>query len=145
MEVDERVQAAITPLFQGRRAEARAACAALWEVLPAADAMARCVLAHHAADAEDDPRAALVWDQRALAEARRLPAAEVATFWPSLHLNLADGYRQVGELDLARAAIADAQATLEALPDDGYGRMIRGGVARLAGELDAQRAEPRPI
>jgi len=108
---------------------------ALWEEL-AEDPFHRCALAHHAADRQTDPQAALAWDLRALAAADAVGDDRVAGFYPSLHLNLAEAYRQVGDLAAARDHLGRAQAVLDRLPDDGYGRLVRAGVARLAGRLD---------
>ena len=56
-------------------------------------------------------------------------------FYPSLHLNLADVYRRLGGGPQARRHLALAQAAVGALDDDGYGRMIREGIARCAARL----------
>ncbi|MNY15826.1 hypothetical protein D3C86_1490590 [compost metagenome] len=56
-------------------------------------------------------------------------------FYPSLHLNLAEDYRKLGELDQARSHLARAREALDALPDDGYGHLIRGGIERLEARL----------
>jgi hypothetical protein len=58
------------------------------------------------ADAQDDPTHELAWDLRALEAAQRCSEAEasayheslsMAGFMPSLHLNLADVYRRLGD------------------------------------------------
>jgi hypothetical protein len=77
----------------------------------------------------------LAWDLRALAAADQAGDERVAAFYPSLHLNLAEAYRQVGEPGAAREHLAHARAVLDRLPEDGYGRLIRAGVARLEGRL----------
>ena len=77
-------------------------------------------VAHHMADVQDDPREELTWDLRALEAAEsvtdeRAAAAgvngPVAGFYPSLHLNLGEDYRKLGDcvearrhLDLGRQA-----------------------------------------
>jgi len=50
---------------------------------------------------------------------------------PSLHLNLGDGYLRQGRRVLAREQLTAGIAALNALPDDGYGAMIRGGLIGL--------------
>ncbi|GAA2716722.1 tetratricopeptide repeat protein [Actinoplanes palleronii] len=103
-----------------------------------------CVLAHAIADVQDDVREELAWDQRALAAADRLTDARMAQagltltaggLYPSLHLNLADCYRKLGDLDQAREHLRHARAGIGALADDDCGRLIRDGLARLAQEL----------
>ena len=86
----------------------------------------------------------LVWDQRALAAADLLTDARlaeagvalpVAGLYPSLHLNLSECYRKLGDLDRAREHLQQAQATIDALGDDGYGQMIREGLEQVAERL----------
>ena len=138
----ERITAAIALAQGGERAEAAHAFDALWaEVGPDGDPFHRCTLAHFMADVQDDPEQELLWDQRALAAADGLDderaqawhsSLQVRGFYPSLHLNLAEDYRKLGRPEQARAHLEQATAALDALPDDGYGQLIRGGVARLA-------------
>lgn len=77
----------------------------IWErIAGTADTFHRCVLAHYVADLHG-PAEAIVWDERALEAASEATnraedeaadeqtvaaAAQVAGFYPSLHLNLAD-------------------------------------------------------
>lgn len=131
----------------GAAAAARQRFAEIWEdVGPGGDPLHRCALAHYAADVQADPAEELRWDLAALAAADEVgdgrarahhPTLDVAAFYPSLHLNLADVLRRLG--DAARAAhhLDRARASLSTLPDDGYGRMIRGGVERCAARLAA--------
>jgi tetratricopeptide (TPR) repeat protein len=141
----ERITAAIALAQSGERAEAARAFEALWAEIGAdGDPFHRCTLAHFMADVQDDPEQELLWDQRALAAADGLdddraqawhPSLQVRGFYPSLHLNLAEDYRKLGRPEQARAHLEQATAALDALPDDGYGQLIRGGVARLAERL----------
>jgi len=115
----------------GDTAAARRRFAELWDGID--DPFHRCALAHHAADVQTDPAEELRWDRRALDAAdavRDRPA--VAAFYPSLHLNLADVHRRLGDVEEATHQLERARATVGTLPDDGYGRMIRGGIARCA-------------
>ena len=59
----------------------------------------------------------------------------VAALYPSLHLNLSECYRKLGDLHRARMHLQHARATIGALGDDGYGRMIRDGLERVAERL----------
>ena len=124
---------------------ARPRFAELWdEIGPEGDPLHRCALAHHAADVQPDVEAELMWDLRALAAAdevtdervqRHHGSLSVAAFHPSLHLNLADAYRRLGDREKAREHIGRARDAVGALGDDGYGRMIREGIARTAAQL----------
>lgn len=136
----------------GDRAAARARFQALWETIgPAGDPLHRVALAHHMADVQDDPAEAIAWDERALAAADSLSddrarahheTLSVQAFYPSLHLNLAEGHRRLGNPDAARRHLALGLHALDALPDDGYGRLIRGGLDRLAARLEAGDSGP---
>lgn len=128
----------------GRTAEARASFEALWEALGERDVFHRCVLAHYLADLQDDPRAELEWDRRALAAADSLTVEraqthestlQVRAFYPSLHLNLASDHLKLGEPDLAREQLERAVRSLDALPEDVYSAGIRAAVDELRQRL----------
>lgn len=142
--VMERITALIALSHSGSRAEAAAGFGALWPEL--SEPFHRCVLAHYAADVQEDPHAELEWDRRALEAADEVepgraeahhPALRLAAFYPSLHLNLAESHRRVGALAEAREHLAAAQDRLHALDgaDEGYAATLRGGVERLAERL----------
>jgi len=114
------------------------------QIGPDGDALHRVALAHAMADVQDDPREELAWDLRALQAAdavtdeRAAPAGvagPVAGLYPSLHLNLGEDYRKLGDLPAARRHVELGQAAAPILGDDGYSRMIRGGLDRLAARL----------
>ncbi|MGY1703915.1 hypothetical protein ACI79C_05010 [Geodermatophilus sp. SYSU D00697] len=144
----ERIRQGIALGQQGRRAEARAAFTELWEVLgPGGDPLHRCFLAHSMADVQDDPREELAWDLRALALAESVTderaaaagaIAPVAAFYPSLHLNLGEDHRKLGDLAAARRHLDLARQAAPALGEDPYGASIREGLAGLAARLDEQ-------
>lgn len=130
---------------RGERQEARRLFAELEaQIGPAGDALHRVALAHAMADVQDDPRNELAWDLRALqaadavtdhrAEQAGMPGP-VAGLYPSLHLNLGEDYRKLGDLPAARRHLELGQVAAAALADDGYSRMIRGGLERLAARL----------
>jgi len=105
------------------------------------DPLHRCTLAHAMADVQDDVREELQWDQTALAAAGLLTDARLAQagvslpvtgLYPSLHLNLSECHRKLGDLDRAREHLQHARATISALGDDGYGQMIKNGLERMA-------------
>ncbi|MGY1814356.1 hypothetical protein [Blastococcus sp. SYSU D00820] len=141
-DVMTRIGAAITLGQSGERAAARTALESIWtELGDDGDALARCMLAHHLADLQDDPRDELAWDQRALAAADSVTDEQaaaagatgpVAAFYPSLHLNLGEDHRRLGDLAAARHHLELGRQAVAALPDDGYGAMITGGLEALA-------------
>jgi hypothetical protein len=123
--------------------DARRLLAEIWAD-DGADALHRVAVAHHLADLQSDPHDELAWDRRALAAADAVTddrveaagiAAPVRAFYPSLHLNLGESFRKVGDLAAARDQLARGRASVDALPDDGYGRLIRTGLDDLAARL----------
>jgi hypothetical protein len=131
---------------QGEREAARHQLAGIWDEIGGerGDPLHRCTLAHAMADAQDDVRDELVWDQRALAAADLITDARTAQagltlpaagFYPSLHLNLSECYRKLGDLARAREHLQRAQATIGVLGDDEYGRLIRDGLEQVAERL----------
>ncbi|GAA4705377.1 hypothetical protein GCM10023215_51660 [Pseudonocardia yuanmonensis] len=137
----------------GALAEARERFAQLWERLgPSGDPLHRCALAHYAADVQEDLAEELRWDLRALAAVDELTderaqehhrSLAVAGFYPSLHLNLADVHRRLGDVEQARRHLERAERAVGALAVDGYGRMIRQGIARCAALLDSPPSTDR--
>jgi hypothetical protein len=130
----------------GERAAARQLFAQVWSDIggESGDPLHRCALAHSMADVQDDVHEELLWDLRALEAADLITderatqagvASPVAGFYPSLHLNLGECYRKLGELDRAREHLKLGQDSVTALGDDGYGLMIKGGLDRLSERL----------
>jgi hypothetical protein len=138
----------------GARAEARQQLTDLWErVGPDGDPLHRVTLAHFLADLQDDVRAELRWDERALAAAGALTderarqhhaALRVRGMLPSLHLNLADCLRRLGDAPGARQHLAEAESSIDELADDAYGRMIRAGLWHVQAALEAGSTAPLP-
>jgi len=153
--VMERISAAVAAYGSGDRDGARQQLAEIWAEIQAGDPLHRCFLAHYMADLQDDVRDELRWDLRALAAADDVTeeraqafarqfngALDVRALYPSLHLNLGDDYRRLGASAQAREHLALAQQCMHVLPDDGYGRMIRGGIASLAERLGVPAGAP---
>lgn len=143
----ERIGTAITLHREGDNQRAKALFAEIWtEISPNGDAFHRCTLAHYMADVQDDPRDELMWDLRALDAAgsvtderakRHHESLAIRGFYPSLHLNLAEDYRKLGDLDKARAHIGHAAAAVDTLNDDAYGNTIKTAIDRLTSQLHA--------
>jgi hypothetical protein len=138
----------------GRRQEARERLADLWQrVGEQGDPLHRVSVAHFLADLQDDVAQELAWDERALAAVQELTderaqqyatSLQVRGFLPSLHLNLADAQRRLGRAQRALEQLARAEASVEALPDDGYGRLVRGGIEHVRAALAAGSTDPLP-
>jgi hypothetical protein len=138
----ERISAAVELSQAGEAGAAREALGRLWEQLGAP--LHQCAIAHAMADVQDDPCDELAWDLRALDAATAFTDAEVraagmpgtaAAMFPSLHLNLGEDYRKLSDLGPARRHCELGLAACSELQDDGYGRMIRTGLQRLAERL----------
>ena len=138
-----RIGEAVQLSHQGEREAARVLFAEIWDEIGGeqGDALQRATLAHAMADVQDDVHEELRWDLRALAAAdlltdERMAAAGLTMpatgLYPSLHLNLSECYRKMGDLDLARAHLRHAQDTIGALGDDAYGQLIRDGLEKVA-------------
>jgi hypothetical protein len=102
-------------------------------------------LAHYLADTETDVGGELEWDLKSLEAAtgsracddRDPVSADLASFLPSLHLNVADCYRRLGDVERARLHAGFAENRIGVLADDPYGKLIRGGLRRLLSRLPA--------
>lgn len=111
-----------------------------WEATVPSDHARRCLLAHYLADTETDLNSEVAWDETALFEHAFLPDGELAplgifsvqALLPSLQLNLADGYFRQGRIVLAQEHLLQGQDATSALEENGYGTMIRSGLANLA-------------
>lgn len=125
----------------------------LWSAIGVAgDPLHRCSLAHHLADLYEDPARALAWDVRALDAADAVTeqrvqehhaGLHVAGFYPSLHLNLADGYRRLGSFEAAEEHIRAARAHAPHLPRTPYGDLVRRGVEEVAEAITRRDRTPR--
>lgn len=119
---------------------------ALWSRIDPCDHASRCIAAHFIADVQDELDAEVEWDEVSLAESAHVSDAElqavhptltVAGFMPSLHLNLADGYRRQGRFAEAADRLQTSREFDFALDDPqqdaaGYSAQIRGGQERVA-------------
>lgn len=132
---------------------ARIRLSALWaEIGVAGDPLHRCTLAHHLADVCADPAQALMWDTRALDAAEALTdhrvqrhhaGLQVAGFYPSLHLNIADNLRRLSSFAAAAEHIAAAKHSVFALADDTYGSMVRLAIDEVAEAIDVRSTAKR--
>lgn len=143
---------AVTIGRAGDSARARALLLPLWERLNPTDAFHRCVLAHYLADLYAHPAEALVWDVRALDAAagvtdddfrQLVPGGVAASFYPSLHLNVADQLRQLGAFEAAAAHLDAAHRHTWALGDDPYGATIRSELQAVAHAVESRDGASR--
>ena len=142
---------AVGVALSGDRVRGAALLGACWDGTGDEDHGQRCVIAHYVADLQDDLDDEIGWDTKALAEHRAVADGDLAEIGipsaramaPSLHLNLGDGYLRQGRVRDARVQLERALRGVDALGDDGYGAMIRKGLAGLQERIQAVGDEHR--
>jgi hypothetical protein len=132
-------------LTRDEPARARTTLAALWAAVgDEGDALHRCAIAHAMADVCESAADELACDLRALdagllLDVARLEAAGMAAsvegLMSSLHLNLADVYRRLGNAAKARQHVAASDAAIASLPADGYTEMVKAALSRITVSL----------
>lgn len=132
-------------LMEGDREGAQATYERLWADLDAAgddDPMHRVWVAHVTADAQSDPAEQVHWDLVALraaddaAERGGVDGVGIRTFYPSLHLNLGEGFRRLGDDRRARDHLAEAERHLRGHPDDDERDGIAAAVLALRERIE---------
>jgi tetratricopeptide (TPR) repeat protein len=86
--------------YEGRVGDARELYSQAWQA--ARNDFEACVAAHYVARHQDDPQAALHWNQVALARAEAVGDERVWDFYPSLYVNLGRAHENLGNLAEAR-------------------------------------------
>jgi ClpX C4-type zinc finger len=129
--------------LQGQREQAASAYEQLWPQVEHGRLLHRICLAHYMAELQDDPVEELRWDERALEAAAEITpqdtdAAAVAPLLASLHVNSARALHKLGRQEAARQQLAAARQAEQALPEDGYGRLVRSQIDALSAELNQQ-------
>jgi hypothetical protein len=129
--------------LQGQREQAASAYEQLWPQVEHGRLLHRICLAHYMADLQDDPVEELRWDERALEAAAEITpqdtdAAAVAPLRASLHVNTARTLHKLGRQEAARQQLAAARQAEQALPENGYGRLVRSQIDALSAEMNQQ-------
>lgn len=150
-EILDRIKNAFRLYCRSEVAEGRRLLQELWDELGPEHGYHRAVTAHYLADTQTEPENELMWDLRALEAAQETvsqsgpDAAAVEAFFPSLHLNLADGYRRLGDFEKARYHAEQGMATGGVLGLDHYGQTVRGGLIRVQTQIDELDKGPSMI
>ena len=100
------------------------------------------IAAHYLARHQATPAETLHWNSLAVRHLERIADERARELGASLYLNLADSLFATGRHEDARAALANAALSVEALPPDGYRQMIEQAIARLVAA--ATFVEPLP-
>jgi hypothetical protein len=112
---------------EGRADEARRLFREAWDV--AGDDYEACVAAHYLARHQDTPEDVLRWNVECLDRADRVGDERVRGFYPSLHVNIAQAQRDLGDEGEARRHYEAAAARVGDVPAGPYGDGIRFAVA----------------
>lgn len=153
---DPTMDAITTAVTLGREGDvirAREELLAIWaDIGVLGDPFHRCTLAHYLADLYAAPATSTDLDVRALDAADALTderahehdeSLQVAGFYPSLHLNIADDLRRLSAFEEATEHIGRAEERAAALPVGAYGDMIRAGIGGVAAAITARDTAPR--
>ncbi len=89
----------------------------------------RFTAAHYVARHQRSVIDKLKWDETALNLALRIDGDRMKGTYPSLYLNIGKCYEDLNDFDKAEKSYAIADSFTGFLPDDGYGKMIKGGIA----------------
>ena len=111
---------------EAKPAEAAMLFRQAWEI--AANATEKFTAAHYVARQQASVADKLHWDETALKFAQAANDPEIAHVYPSLYLNIAKCYEDLGNLVLAMENYQLALRFAGSLPDDGYSHMIRSGI-----------------
>lgn len=151
----ERIHSAFRLYCRTQASEGRRELVAIWEELEAGgDPFCRCVAAHYLADTQNDLQDELKWDRTALEIAESAvegladgdaSAARLQAFFPSLHLNLADDYRRLGEFATAREHADRGNELSGGLGIDAYGQRVRAELIRVAAQIDNGDSGPAVV
>jgi tetratricopeptide (TPR) repeat protein len=85
--------------------------------------------AHYVARHQKSVNDKLTWDTVALNIGLKINDENIKSSYPSLYLNVAKCYEDLGDFDQARENYDLALSFTNLLPDDGYGKMIKSGIA----------------
>ncbi|MEN0056133.1 MAG: hypothetical protein AAGC65_20815 [Mucilaginibacter sp.] len=111
---------------EGKNEEASKVFLQAWE--QANDNMEKFTAAHYVARHQKSIADKLAWDEIALNLALEIEDDSVKGAYPSLYLNIAKGYEDLQEFEKATKNYETALVYIKFLHDDGYGKMIKGGV-----------------
>lgn len=121
------------------------------------DAYEASIAAHFLARAQDDLRERHGWNSEALRAANEVGDDRVATFYPSLHLNMGRSCEDIGDLAGARHHYRAARDCLVTLPATPYSAVVHRGIeaaehrmsevstaTAVASDPSSSRAAPSP-
>jgi tetratricopeptide (TPR) repeat protein len=111
---------------EGKNEEAAKVFLQAWE--QAGDDKEKFTAAHYVARHQKSVADKLAWDEIALELAFKIKDDSVKGAYPSLYLNIAKGYEDIEQFEKAIKNYETALSYVDFLHEDGYGKMIKGGV-----------------
>lgn len=108
------------------------------------DDVEACVAAHYLARQQPSAEETLRWNKEALERADAAADERVRGFYPSLYLNLGKSYEDLGDVGGARSCYETAAKEAEGIPDDGYGNLVRRGIANGLTRIGSSDPEGTP-
>jgi tetratricopeptide (TPR) repeat protein len=113
---------------EGKKAEALRLFEQAWN--EATNDFEKFTSAHYVARHQETVADKLKWDQIALTLALKLNDDNLKKAYPSLYLNIAKCFEDLNDFDNAQKNYELALSFSNLLPDDGYGKMIKGGILK---------------
>ena len=101
----------------------------------AANDLEKFISAHYVARQQKSVNDKLKWDETALKLALEIDDADIKGIYPSLYLNVGKCYEDMDDLENAKNNYELALSFTKFLGDDGYGKMIKGGIANGLGRI----------
>lgn len=95
----------------------------------ASNDLEKCIAAHYVARHQMSTKDKLHWDKISLEFALKIDDSNIKLYCPSLYLNIAKCYEDLEDYKNAQNYYQGAFSYENVLPDDGYGKMIRLGIA----------------
>lgn len=88
------------------------------------------ISAHYFARHQKSIADKLKWDETALSHALKVKTIDITGGLPSLYLNIAKGHEDLENYEKAKLFYNEANTFAELLPNDGYGSLLRSGIAK---------------
>ena len=127
-EVVKLCAAGIEAEMAGRHEEARLIYGEAWE--RRSNDYESCIVAHYVARIQTSPQELLHWNKQALTYADKVGDSSVQSFYPSLYLNVAKAYEDMGDRATAQEYYQLGAEKCSMLPDDQLGNMTRDAIRR---------------
>ncbi|MDB5036115.1 MAG: hypothetical protein JWQ98_3356 [Chlorobi bacterium] len=125
--------------MEGRPDDARDLFMRAWD--RATDDYEACIAAHYVARHQETPEETLRWNLEALNRAEAVDDGRIDGFRPSLYLNMGWSHEVLGDRAEAARYYTLAEKEVAGLPANGYGALVRGGIAEGRKRVGADRGE----